>query len=100
MPKLKRNHKRPDEPVMVPAGSADEPVDHTADSAVHGTENTDPQSPLPEGKLTDEQRKNLFTDMNKPGVSVQDVAGKYKVHPQRVLEIVDEINEQRRDNRK
>jgi hypothetical protein len=37
---------------MIPAGSADDPVDATADSAVHGTKNTDPQSPPKPGNLS------------------------------------------------
>lgn len=97
MPKLHRNKNREDKPVMVPAGSADDPVDASADSAVHGTINTTPHSPLPNAELNDSQKQQLYADMNKPGASIAEVAEKYDVMPQQVNMIMDEINGRRKD---
>jgi hypothetical protein len=83
---------------MIPAGSADDPVDTTADSAVHGTKNTDPQSPPKPGNLNDEQKQALYDDYNAPGSSISGVAAKYHVETQRVEQIVDEFNAERVKN--
>lgn len=77
---------------LVPAGSADSTADASADGAHNGTENTHPQSPTHKGELTDAQKKGVKEEMDKPGASAQSVAADYDISPERVFEIIDEIN--------
>jgi hypothetical protein len=80
---------------LVPAGSADRPVDATADSELHGTTNTHPQSPEATGDLEASDEFKIFTAYNKPGAVVDNIANEFDVTPARVLEIVDAQNAKR-----
>jgi len=74
----------------VPAGSADATADHTADGQSQGAENTHPQSPIHDGDLDEMTKQDIIDEMNEPGAVVANVAAKYDVTPERVMQLIDE----------
>lgn len=76
----------------VPVGGADATADHTADSRSNGTENTHPQSPVHQGDLSDSDKKSILEEFNAPGAQVEAIAEKHKITKERVIQVVDELN--------
>lgn len=76
----------------VPVGGADATADATADGNHNGTENTHPQSPLHQGDLNAKQKDALLEDFNAPGAVLGQIAEKYGITPERVEQIVDDLN--------